>query len=48
MADAVAVSALSQLEVLEPVVGPIAIDVMNGLIGSQRTPDRFRHHETML
>lgn len=45
---ALAVSPLPELEVLETVVGPVAIDVMNGFLGSQRPPDAASHDEAML
>jgi len=39
---------LAQLKILDPVVGLVPVDVMNGLIATKGTAQVLRHHETML
>jgi hypothetical protein len=37
-----------QLEIFDPIIGPVAVDVMDALIIGQRTTEMPSHHKTML
>ena len=45
---ALAVPPIAELQVLEAVVAPIAVDVMNGFVGCERSAEAFRHEEPVL
>jgi len=40
-------SSIHQVEILDPIVRLVAVEVMNSLRGEQRAAQSTRHHETM-